>query len=513
MRPTEDPDPVPARQTERAVPPPLPPRSGPGSELDLHVARDDSDDDDAADNEEAAGLLTPEKGDTTGGRAESDKESQYAMSRRKKLPFYAPFLYRDYRILYCINIAEFFSSTLSTLTLLQWLYEDTGSGMALGGLGIVTMAVNIPGITIGGVLADEMDRKLLVSRMQMAQLVVLLGVWLLEMSDILAPWHVYVAIAVLTGARQLEGSARGVLTAACVPRDVLPYAISVNTITSNLGEIVAPFVFYALTLNESLTPAFGVAALATIPQVIFPRMIEAGGKPEGGDGTAPSMKSRCTSVYEGLQYILGHPLLPGLYALDWGMTAVSYYRELFPLFVAELFIQGRFGLNARGAMSALTVCNYLGGIVGGLLTFFFAHKPHKGRQVMYATIAYGTTCLLFGASPLLYIGGFATFLCGAADAVGATMRSTVVMLTTPDHLRGRARSGHSLAANCANSFGQVYVAAMAAWIGQYSLHSSSMGCWFAPTKRFWMDGCRMRADDAAWRVPDVPSPGNEYVVN
>lgn len=39
------------------------------------------------------------------------------------------------------------------------------------------------------------------------------------------------------------------------------------------------------------------------------------------------------------------------------------------------------------------------------------------------------------------------------------------MLTTPDHLRGRARSGHSLAANCANSFGQVYVAAMAAWIG------------------------------------------------
>ena len=32
----------------------------------------------------------------------------------------------------------------------------------------------------------------------------------------------------------------------------------------------------------------------------------------------------------------------GLYALDWGMTAVSYYRELFPLFVAELFISGRY---------------------------------------------------------------------------------------------------------------------------------------------------------------------------
>ena len=35
------------------------------------------------------------------------------------------------------------------------------------------------------------------------------------------------------------------------------------------------------------------------------------------------------------------------------------------------------------------------------------------------------------------MGAAATFLCGASDAVGATMRSTVVMLTTPDHLRGR----------------------------------------------------------------------------
>ena len=64
---------------------------------------------------------------------------------------------------------------------------------------------------------------------------------------------------------------------------------------------------------------------------------------KAADGPPPSMASRCNAVIEGLRYILGHPLLPGLYALDWGMTAVSYYRELFPLFVAELFISGRLG--------------------------------------------------------------------------------------------------------------------------------------------------------------------------
>jgi hypothetical protein len=36
-------------------------------------------------------------------------------------------------------------------------------------------------------------------------------------------------------------------------------AISVNTVTSFLGEILAPFVFYMLTRGSSLTPAMFVA--------------------------------------------------------------------------------------------------------------------------------------------------------------------------------------------------------------------------------------------------------------
>ena len=45
------------------------------------------------------------------------------------------------------------------------------------------------------------------------------------------------------------------------------------------------------------------------------------------------------------------------------------------------------------------------------------------------------------------------------------MRKQVVLLTTPDHLRGRAQSGHQMAAYLANSLGQIYVAFMASAIG------------------------------------------------
>ena len=44
-----------------------------------------------------------------------------------------------------------------------WLYETTGSGVQLGLLGLVQLAVQLPAILYGGTLADEVDRKKLMS--------------------------------------------------------------------------------------------------------------------------------------------------------------------------------------------------------------------------------------------------------------------------------------------------------------------------------------------------------------
>ena len=45
-------------------------------------------------------------------------------------------------------------------------------------------------------------------------------------------------------------------------------------------------------------------------------------------------------MIEGVKYIASHPLLPGLYALDWGFTCVSFYRELFPMWVGDWLTAG-----------------------------------------------------------------------------------------------------------------------------------------------------------------------------
>ena len=94
------------------------------------------------------------------------------------------------------------------------------------------------------------------------------------------------------------------------------------------------------------------------------------------------------------------------------------------------------------------------------------HKIRKkGVIVLYATLFYAFLLILFGWSTSIWIGIFALIALGAADAVGMTMRQTIVQLTTPDNMRGRASAAHSLAAMSANGIGKWEVGIMSDYIG------------------------------------------------
>ena len=102
----------------------------------------------------------------------------------------------------------------------------------------------------------------------------------------------------------------------------------------------------------------------------------------------------------------------------------------------------------------MTAFNSVGAILGSLLVIYTHKVKRKGVVVLYATLMYGFLLILFGWATSLWIGLFSLIALGAADAVGMTMRQTIVQLTTPDHLRGRATAAHSLAAMSANGIGK-----------------------------------------------------------
>ena len=105
---------------------------------------------------------------------------------------------------------------------------------------------------------------------------------------------------------------------------------------------------------------------------------------------------------------------------------------MFPIFAKQLYSGG------RSIVAALTAFNAVGAILGSLLVMNTYKFKKKGKIVLYATLIYAFLLILFGFSTSIWIGAFAIIGLGAADAVGMTMRQTVVQLTTPDNMRGRA---------------------------------------------------------------------------
>jgi len=336
-----------------------------------------------------------------------------------------------------------------------WLYEKTDSGWVLAWLGILELVMRIPANLYGGALADEIDRKKLMAATQTASFLLIGVMAILEGFGALQIWHIYLITAVLASTSVLGGPARSALTARVVPRSHLMHAVATNTATTQIGSMVTPAIFFITSLTTDLTLSFGVITVFAAISMVLPMFIGIDGRAE----SASTGKSRLKNIVEGLKYVKSHPILPGLYLLDVGVTIVSFYRQLFPIFTDQLYKGG------RGTTSLLIWANSAGGLVGSLIVMFTRDYKAKGMLVLWATLFYGVLLIFFGATTVLWTGMIVVIFLGATDAVGMTSRQAIVQLTTPDNMRGRASAAHSLAAMSANGLGQAEVGFMSDLVG------------------------------------------------
>ena len=363
-----------------------------------------------------------------------------------------------------------------------WLYEETGSGLQLGLIGIVQLAVQMPAILFGGSFADWIDRKKLIAVTQSFSFLLISIATILLITDELRPMHIFSIVGILGVTSTMGGPARSAMTANVVPETHLMHAVTSNTATFQISAIITPLVF---SLAYSLVGLMGVFALGiifSIPATIMPLLIDPlYGKKDSDMGKAAhtSEKKRhknhilnvldreFSRIWAGFTFVKQHPILPGLYIMDIGVTVFSYYREIMPLIVDRLFRQGSVWIGP------LTAANSLGGVAGSFLVLFMANFRAKGQLVLIATGLYALLLFAFGsiqflsANPitLVVVGGVIIASLGASDAVGMTTRQTTVQLTTPDDMRGRAVSFHSFSAMSANNLGTFEIGFMSSRIG------------------------------------------------
>lgn len=339
------------------------------------------------------------------------------------------------------------------LTTSQWIYDVTGSAAQLGILGAVSL-LQMPVVIYGGALADVVNRKLLMAMTQLVSFASIIALTLLAFAELLEPWHIWTVTGLTGIVNMLGNSARPAMLPRTVPRSHLTTAVTVSTSTMQVASIAAPQLFAPLYnifgVGPTLLVTCGIAGIS----VLAPLMIRASGEPQGGN-----RRVTWATIVEGFHFVRKHPILPGLYLLDIGVTIVSFYRMLFPFFSDALY-----GMGATGT-AWLTSFNSAGGVVGSMFVFITERWRRKGLIVLVATLIYALLLFAFGMNRIFWVGLGVVSLLGMTDAVGMTMRQALVQLTAKDSMLGRASSAHSFAAMGANHLGQMEVSFVGGIIG------------------------------------------------
>ncbi len=370
---------------------------------------------------------------------------------------WSAFEFVDYRLLWLGSLASIVGVQLRLLVTAVFIFEATGSAVQLGLIGAVQLVVQVPALLFGGTLADHADRKRLMAGTEAVSAALIAAAAVLAVAGRLAPWHVYLVIAVTSVSGVFGSPARSALTRTVVPRTHLMHAVTTNTVTQQAGAIIAPLLFAGVVSWLGLTAAFVVTTFVSLPSILLPLAIRVTGIPEGSTGRPQESTAR--QIWDGFQFVRKHPILPGLFVLDIGITVVSFYRQILPLLVDRLYHGG------AAAVGVLTAANSLGAVGGSFVVLFLARVRPKGMIVLYATLAYAFLLFAFGFSTATWMGVVVIAGLGAADAVGMTMRQVTVQLTTPDRMLGRALSFQSLVAQSANNAGTIEVGVMSAAIG------------------------------------------------
>ena len=369
------------------------------------------------------------------------------------------FLYRDYRFLWVTLIASSIVVWMRILGTAQWLLDETGSAYLVGLIGVVQLVVQVPVTLWAGTLADRVDRKRLMSLAHAATSVALLTLGFLNWQDMLTPVLVYTGIAITAATHMLASPARSALVPIIIPERELMLAASTDTASSNAAAIAGPLIFAFVAVTADLTAVFVLTGFISLISSLLPQFIRAKGIADGHEHEQGEKPSQIQQTRDGVSFVSKHPILPGLFLLDAGITTASFYREILPVLALGLFAGGA---SATGFLGA---ANSAGAIFGSFIALMLVGFRAKGMLVLYASFAYGFFLFGFGTATTLWFGVLMIALLGAADAVTVAVRQTTVMLTTPDHMRGRAFALMILAAQTANNVGTVWVGTWAGLIG------------------------------------------------
>ena len=414
-----------------------------------------------------------------------------------------PFRIRDYRAFWAAR----FLATVAGLMLvivIGWQVYDLArirmsrdeAALLLGLIGLVQFLPLFCLALVVGVIADRLDRRH-IARAAVALEVgcaAVLGGLALNGNGGAVPMAALFVVAGLLGvARAFQGPSMAALAPNLVPRELLPQAIALNSISWQAGAVIGPPLGAFLYAVSPATPYLVAAVLFALTFALL-MMIRPVPRP------APSALTPWRSLVEGVAYVRHSPVLLGAISLDLFAVLLGGATAMLPVYARDVLHVGVEGLGPlRAAPSVGAV----------LMAFLLATRPLKRNvgPIMFASVAlFGLATIVFGLSTSYPLSLAALVVLGAADAISVFVRGSLIQLHTPDDMRGRVSSVSGLFISASNELGELESGLAARYIGAVpGVVLGGIGAILVTILWAWRFPALRRADQ--FDVPESAKPG------
>lgn len=360
---------------------------------------------------------------------------------------------RNYR-LYFIGHAVSVSGTWMQTVALTWLVLRLGgSGFVLG----MTAALQyLPLLVLGplaGVMVDRFDKRRLLFFTQSTLAVLALALGVLTWTGTAQLWMV-LSFALLVGmVNALDVPTRQTFAYEMVGPDLLPNAITLNSVLMNIGRVAGPAVAGLLIAFVGLAACFLVNALSYVTLLGALALMNTSRL-----FRAETAERHPRQLREGLAYVWATPALRTPLLIMAVIGTFTYeFQVMLPLLAKDTYGADASGLSLL--LSAMGVGSVVGGVVGAAVL-----KP-SARRLGVAGLVFGGLILVAALMPTLPATAVVLVLVGAASITFLTMSNSTLQLTASPEMRGRVIALYAVAFLGSVPIGGPIMGALAGVIG------------------------------------------------
>lgn len=372
----------------------------------------------------------------------------------ERLTPFAPLRHRNFRLLWTGLVVSNAGGWMQFTALGYLIDQLTRAPVYLGVLGLVQAVPRLLFAFLGGVLADRMDRRVVLFTTNVIAMVSSAVLGLLTLLGIVQVWHLLVIAAFNSLVMSFDMPSRQSMTPSLVAEGEVLQAISLNSLAFNGSSVFGPAVAGIVISLVGTSGAFflnAVSYLAVIWALVamrLPAFRAAAGISFGQD------------IREGLQLLSRHRAVLILLGV---VAVLSFfgrpYIRLMPAVAREVLDVGPEGLGvlqaAPGAGTFLAVF-----IIG-----WSAARVARGRLLLVAAFAMGAMVTLFGLSTSFPLSVALLVAIGLGQSVAMATANTLMQTTVTPGQRGRAMGLFGTVAFGMMALGTLPAGALAEWLG------------------------------------------------